>query len=50
MEIRTTMYDQEEIIYPATVQILRNTVTGEISYGWWYGTPDDCPEVSERNQ
>lgn len=38
--VKTNMYDQEEIIYPCTVQILTNTTTGEVSVGWWRGTPD----------
>lgn len=40
-EIILNMYDQEEIIYPATVQILTNTITGEVSVGWWRGSPEE---------
>ena len=29
------IYDQEEIHRNCTVQILRNSVTGETSIGWW---------------
>lgn len=28
-------YDEEEIIENCTVQILRNSVTGKQSIGWW---------------
>lgn len=38
--VKTNMFDQEEIVYPCTVQILTNTATGEVSVGWWRGTPD----------
>lgn len=31
----TNLYDEEEIHENATVQILRNSVTGETSIGWW---------------
>lgn len=31
----TNIYDQEEIHENATVQILRNSITGEESIGWW---------------
>lgn len=31
----TNIFDKETIIENATVQILENTVTGEISIGWW---------------
>lgn len=29
------IYDKETIIPNCTVQILENTVTGEVSVGWW---------------
>lgn len=29
------VYDKETIIKNCTVQILENTVTGDISVGWW---------------
>ncbi len=31
----TAIFDKEEIIENCTVQILTNTVTGEVSIGWW---------------
>lgn len=33
--IDINLYDVEEIYPNCTVQVLRNTVTGEISVGWW---------------
>lgn len=33
--IDTFIYDQEEVYDNCTVQILTNTVTGEVSVGWW---------------
>lgn len=33
--VETNIYDQEEIHKNCTVQILRNSVTGETSIGWW---------------
>ena len=40
-QIELNLFDQEEIIYPATVQILRNSITGDESVGWWQGSPED---------
>lgn len=33
--IATGLFDQEEIFENCTVQVLTNTVTGEVSVGWW---------------
>ena len=33
--IETNIFDQEEIHHNCTVQILKNSVTGEVSVGWW---------------
>ena len=33
--VETNIFDKETIIENCTVQILENTVTGEISVGWW---------------
>lgn len=40
--VETNIYDVEEIHHNCTVQILRNSVTGEQSIGWW---PEDQPPV-----
>lgn len=37
------IYDEEEIIEGCTIQIWRNSVTGEESIGWWRGTKEDMP-------
>ena len=34
-QITTNIYDTEEIHHGCTVQILRNSVTGDVSVGWW---------------
>ena len=41
VSVSTTIYDEEETHYPCTVQILRNSVTGEASIGWWEGGQED---------
>lgn len=33
--VETNIFDIEEIHYNCTVQILKNSITGEISVGWW---------------
>lgn len=33
--VEANLYDEEEIRRGCTVQILRNSVTGETSFGWW---------------
>lgn len=40
--IRTNLYDKEEIHHNCCVQILYNSVTGESSIGWW---PEDNPPL-----
>lgn len=34
-EPEVAVYDKEETFTNCTVQILTNTVTGEVSVGWW---------------
>ena len=36
----TNIYDEIEIHENCTVQILRNSVTGETSIGWWDNEPE----------
>ena len=33
--VETNIYDQEEIHHGCIVQVLRNSVTGDVSVGWW---------------
>ena len=33
--IETNTFDIEEIYPNCTVQVLKNSVTGEVSVGWW---------------
>lgn len=33
--VRSNLFDEEEIFHDCTVQVLSNTVTGEVSVGWW---------------
>lgn len=33
--VETNIYDEEELHHNCTVQILRNSITGETSIGWW---------------
>lgn len=40
-EIEPNIYDIEEIYPNCTVQVLRNSVTGEISVGWWPNTDEE---------
>ena len=39
------VFDVEEIYEGCTVQILRNSKTGEVSIGWWEGTAEDMPTL-----
>jgi hypothetical protein len=34
-EVEVNIYDREEIHENCTVQVLTNSVTGEVSVGWW---------------
>ena len=35
VSLEPALYDREEIIRGCTVQVLSNSVTGEVSVGWW---------------
>lgn len=35
VKVETNVFDKEEIYENCTVQVLTNTVTGEVSVGWW---------------
>ena len=39
--VETNLFDQEERHTNCTVQILKNSVTGEVSVGWWENEDDD---------
>lgn len=43
-QIKTNIFDKEEIFPNCTVQILTNTVTGEVSIGWWENIPTESEE------
>ena len=43
--IETNIFDQEEIHPNCTVQILRNSITGEVSVGWW---PNDNKPIETK--
>jgi len=43
VNVQTNMFDEEEIHTNYTVQILRNSVTGETSIGWWEN--DNPPQL-----
>ena len=40
LKVETSFYDKEEIFPNCTVQVLTNTVTGEVSVGWWKNEED----------
>ena len=44
-QIETNMFDKEEIFPNCTVQILTNSITGEVSVGWW----ENCTNQIEDN-
>lgn len=35
LEVHAAIYDQVETHRNCTVQVLTNTVTGDVSVGWW---------------
>ena len=42
VKVETNLYDRVEEYHDCTVQVLTNTITGEVSVGWWPN--DDPPE------
>ena len=47
LEVEYNIFDEEETYDDCTVQILRNTTTGETSIGWWRN--DNKPYNMEDN-
>lgn len=43
-DVHTILFDEEEIHPNCTVQILRNSVTGDVSVGWWDNDGGDADE------
>lgn len=50
MNVETNMYDKEELFDDCVVEVLTNTITGEVSVGWWkkigwkkLESKEDCP-------
>lgn len=39
--IETNIFDVEEIHHNCTVQVLTNSITGEVSVGWWENEDED---------
>lgn len=46
-QVETNIFDKEEIFPNCTVQVLTNTVTGEVSIGWWENDPTESEEPYE---
>ena len=40
--VESNVYDEEELHYPCTVQVLRNSITNDVSVGWWLGEHNAC--------
>lgn len=49
-KVSTCLYDQEEIHRNCTVQIWSNSVTGEISIGWWENATEADDECELYNE
>lgn len=41
VEFHADIYDKEEIHENCTVQVLTNSVTGDVSIGWWQDTAEE---------
>lgn len=41
-QVSVSIYDQEEIHHNCTVQVLTNSVTGDVSVGWWKEKEEDA--------
>lgn len=46
--ISMNIFDKEEIYPNCTVQVLTNTVTGEVSIGWWKNEEDEDEEDNQH--
>ena len=43
-KVSLNVYDEEEIYENCTVQVLRNSITGDVSVGWWQDEPEEVEE------
>lgn len=41
LEVHAAIYDEVETYPNCTVQLLRNSVTGDVSVGWWVNEEAD---------
>ena len=48
VESNIAYYDQEEIYPNCTVQVLTNSVTGDVSIGWWRNDTEEQEEEEEE--
>jgi len=53
IDIKTNIFDKEELHTNCTVQILSNSATGEVSVGWWENpgwvrVEDQLPEMGKH--
>ena len=42
VKVETNIFDKREVFPDCTVEVLTNTVTGEVSVGWW---PNNRPPL-----
>ena len=49
VDVHTCLYDKREVYRNCTVEVLTNTVTGDVSVGWWQNDnpPIGCEEDAE---
>lgn len=43
-QVKVNVFDEEEIYENCTVQVLRNSITGDVSVGWWQGDGEEYEE------
>ena len=45
VDVEINVFDEREVHENCTVEILRNSVTGEISIGWWENKKEEKEDV-----
>lgn len=50
VEMAVEFYDQSEIHHNCAVEVFSNSVTGDVSIGWWYEDGGDDEDYDEEDE
>ena len=50
LKVETNIFDKREVFTDCTVEVLTNTVTGEVSVGWWQNSNPPAGMILEDDE